>query len=203
VVEEECFTRLSGASRIPLDVRFIAATNVDLRDSDSRVLFRQDLYYRLAALTIELPSLRDRKDDIELLVRHLAPELAARMSDADLARLLNFCWPGNIRQLKNVLRRAELRGAEGSPHGSILDDEVCAIPCASTRCASLYGEQEKDRSDATLQEAKSDDVSRTVAALHACGWNITLAARALGVHRVTLSRRLRKMKLQKVFSEQN
>ena len=203
VLEEESFSRLGAATRTPLDVRFISATNVDLCDRDSPVLFRQDLYYRLAALTVELPSLRDRKDDIEPLVRHLAPALAARMSDADLNRLRNFCWPGNIRQLKNILRRAELRGIEGSPNGSILDDEVCAIPCASTRCASLYGERENDRSQATSLEPQSDQVSGTLAALHACGWNITLAARTLGVHRVTLSRRLRKMKLQKVFSEQN
>ena len=109
VLETKTFNRVGDTQPIPVDIRIIAATNRDLINET----FRRDLYYRLSAFTIDIPPLRERKDDIDLLMVHLIKENAERTHkevdriDPDfLARLKQYNWPGNVRELKNVVERA-------------------------------------------------------------------------------------------------
>lgn len=114
VLENREIRRVGGEKTIPVDVRVLAATNRDLRQMVSQGQFREDLYYRLAVVTVELPPLRARRDDIALIANALLarfcernPTLGPRTFDAQaLSRLLSMPWPGNVRELRNVIERA-------------------------------------------------------------------------------------------------
>ena len=113
VLEERRLRRLGGTHELPVDVRVLAATNRDPAEAVSRGTFREDLLYRLNVITIELPSLRRRKEDIPLLGQHLVQQLAERhqrparfLSPAAVEALQSHSWPGNVRELRNVVERA-------------------------------------------------------------------------------------------------
>ncbi|CAN5767831.1 sigma-54 dependent transcriptional regulator [soil metagenome] len=113
VIQEREFMRLGGVETIKVDVRIIAATNVNLRRMVDEGKFREDLYYRLHVITVELPPLRERKDDIALLVQHFLDKYGREnqkpnleLSPEALDLLLEFDWPGNVRELQNVIERA-------------------------------------------------------------------------------------------------
>jgi two-component system response regulator AtoC len=115
VLEEKAFRRVGGAKDIRVDVRVIAATNRDLKARVREGAFREDLYYRLRVLPIEMPALRERTGDLPLLVRAFLERYRAefrkdvqRVSPAALARLSAYAWPGNVRELKNAVERAVL-----------------------------------------------------------------------------------------------
>ncbi len=115
VLQEKEFERLGGSAPIRVDVRIIAATNRDLRDMITQKTFREDLFYRLNVVTIKMPPLRERKDDIPLLaeyfVERFAPELSGRVtiSEAALEKLCQHDWPGNVRELENVVKSSLVR----------------------------------------------------------------------------------------------
>jgi len=113
VIQEREFMRLGGIDTIKVDVRIIAATNVDLRKMMEEGRFREDLYYRLHVITVQLPSLRERRDDIPLLVQHFLEKYgeentkkALEITPEALDILLDYDWPGNVRELENVIERA-------------------------------------------------------------------------------------------------
>jgi DNA-binding NtrC family response regulator len=113
VIQEREFMRLGGVENIKVDVRIIAATNVDLRRMMEDGKFREDLYYRLHVITVQLPPLRDRKDDIPLLVQHFFEKYGEEnnkpgmeLSPEALDLLFEYDWPGNVRELENVIERA-------------------------------------------------------------------------------------------------
>ncbi len=113
VMQEREFMRLGGMETIKVDVRIIAATNVDLKREVEEGRFREDLFYRLAVIAIHLPSLRDRKDDIPLLVQHFLEKYGSEnarpnleMAPESLDLLMEYDWPGNVRELENVIERA-------------------------------------------------------------------------------------------------
>jgi DNA-binding NtrC family response regulator len=113
VIQEREFMRLGGIDTIKVDVRIIAATNVDLRKMMEEGRFREDLYYRLHVITVQLPSLRERRDDIPLLVQHFREKYgeentkkALEITPEALDILLDYDWPGNVRELENVIERA-------------------------------------------------------------------------------------------------
>ena len=113
VIQEREFMRLGGVETIKVDVRIIAATNIDLRRMMEDGGFREDLYYRLHVITIQLPSLRERKDDIPLLVQHFLQKYgeengkpALELAPEALDVLMEYQWPGNVRELENVIERA-------------------------------------------------------------------------------------------------
>src|SRR5215208_4638045 len=113
VMQEREFMRLGGMETIKVDVRIIAATNVDLRHMMEEGKFREDLFYRLHVISIQLPPLRDRKDDIPLLVRHFLEKYAEEnrktgleLTPEALDLLTEYDWPGNVRELENVIERA-------------------------------------------------------------------------------------------------
>src|SRR5262249_17385920 len=113
VLQEREFDRVGGTAPVRVDVRVIAATNRDLLKEVHDKRFREDLYYRLNVFPVRLPPLRERQDDIPLLVHYLVNKFAPRVgkrldevSRATMQRLLDYPWPGNIRELENVLERA-------------------------------------------------------------------------------------------------
>jgi two-component system, NtrC family, response regulator GlrR len=115
VMQEREFMRLGGMEVIKVDVRIVAATNRDLRAEVNARRFRADLYYRLAVVEVRLPPLRERRDDLALLVarltEHLPPEVRAELARPDfLADLARHSWPGNVRELRNYLERSAALG---------------------------------------------------------------------------------------------
>ena len=126
VIQEKEFMRLGGVETLKADVRIIAATNADLESEVRAGRFREDLYYRLNVITIALPPLRDRSEDIPLLTYHFlkryASENEKRLADiapAAMQRLMDYHWPGNVRELENVIERAVVLST-----GEVLDEEL-------------------------------------------------------------------------------
>ena len=117
VLQDQEFQRLGGTRTLRTDARVVTATNKELRAAIAAGEFREDLYFRLNVITIELPALRERREDIELLARHFLAEFAVELgrprsgfAPAALARILAHSWPGNVRELRNALERAVLMG---------------------------------------------------------------------------------------------
>ena len=112
VLESRELIRLGGTTTIPVDIRLIAASKVDLNDLVKAQLFRSDLLYRINVVTLDIPPLRERLDDVPLLVNHFikryAPNRRLTISHEALSYLMNYHWPGNIRELRNVVQRATL-----------------------------------------------------------------------------------------------
>jgi two-component system response regulator PilR (NtrC family) len=135
VIQEREFMRLGGVETIKVDVRIIAATNVDLRAMMDEDRFREDLFYRLNVIFVELPPLRDRKEDIPLLVQHFLEKYSEEsrkgaliMTAAAMDRLMAYDWPGNVRELENVIERAVVLCAEREIGVDLIPDNVSANP---------------------------------------------------------------------------
>ncbi len=199
VLQEQEFTRLGGSETVRADARIVAATNRDLRADAAAGRFRDDLYYRLGVVSVRLPPLRDRREDIPLLVGHFLARSARELSlgvtaihpDA-LARLCGQAWPGNVRELANALHQAVLE----CPGATLLPDQ---FPPATPPAATLFdaaalrahvvraiGSGEGPVLKPLLDAYEAAVVA---AALDHCGGNVSQAARHLGVHRVTLKTR--------------
>jgi len=130
VLQERCFERIGGTEQIDVDVRVVTATNRPLRRLVKQGKFREDLYYRLNVVRIELPPLRERLEDIPLLAAHflqkyaLPGEPAKQLTTAALEALMNYRWPGNIRELENVIERASVTSRESRIDVAELASEV-------------------------------------------------------------------------------
>jgi two-component system response regulator PilR (NtrC family) len=131
VIQEREFMRLGGVETIKVDVRIVAATNVDLRHMVDEGKFREDLYYRLHVITVDLPRLRDRKDDIPLLVQHFLDKYGEEngkagleISPETLDMLFEYDWPGNVRELENVIERAVVLSTNSRIDVDLVPDHV-------------------------------------------------------------------------------
>jgi two-component system response regulator AtoC len=188
VLEEKEVRRVGAIKSRPLDVRFIAATNRNLKKHSARGLFREDLYYRLAGATLEIPPLRDRPDDIEPLARtfllHASKHLGvpATMSPQATAQLRAYRWPGNIRELRHVIERAVLLAGNGPITTAHLPVEKGEVPHPEETAAATT----------TIPVTPGDDNDRDhiVEVLSTCGGNQSRAAKHLGISRGALIRRL-------------
>jgi DNA-binding NtrC family response regulator len=187
VLEERVVTRLGGNTEIPVDFRVVAATNRDLPELVRNGAFREDLFWRLNVFTIEIPPLRERREDIPELARHFLDRFAHAMSrkplelaPATLEVLQSYPWPGNVRELQNAIERAVVVGS-----GSRI--EPGDLPLHITRAPAIPGA-------GTLAEAERDHIQSV---LDGQGWNISRAARALEIDRVTLYNKIRKYELKK------
>jgi len=128
VIQERQFERLGGAATIRTDVRLICATHRNLVDMVHQRQFRADLFYRLSVFPIELPALRDRREDLRLLVQHFVMDYAARMqkritaiSEEFMSALARHSWPGNVRELQNFIERSVILSTDGVLSGSLTD----------------------------------------------------------------------------------
>jgi DNA-binding NtrC family response regulator len=175
--------RVGGRETFHLDVRVIAATHRDLEELQRRGEFRQDLYYRLNVLSLTLPALRERVEDIPLLVTTLLERLVPhgrtppKLSERAMARLVAHAWPGNVRELQNVLRRISVSGEPVIDEGELPPELLRSEARAPVRAGSL-------------RRAENEAVR---GALTAAGGNKAEAARILGVDRKTLYAKLRRL----------
>jgi DNA-binding NtrC family response regulator len=191
VLEEKQVRRVGGVKSHRLDVRFIAATNRDLERHAARGLFRQDLYYRLAGATLEIPPLRDRPGDIEPLARtfllHASRHLGvpATISPEALALLLGHRWPGNIRELRHVIERAVLLAG----NAPITSAHLSLGKVESTERGRAAPSEEPD---GTVDEGVRHHI---IQVLSACGGNQSRAAKQLGMSRGALIRRLERFEI--------
>jgi DNA-binding NtrC family response regulator len=180
VIEERSFSRVGGLEAIRADVRIVAATNRDLEQAVRAGSFREDLYYRLSVIPIRVPPLRERREDIPLLVEQWLERLSAEhgrvvdgVTSGAMERLTAHTWPGNVRELRNVLERAMVV-APGRLLGA--DD------------LGLKSNAEPEQEARTLAEVERLHVARTLAAAKG---NVSAAARRLGIDRSTLYHKMR------------
>lgn len=192
VLQEQEFDRVGGNAPIKVDVRVIAATNRNLAQAVKDGTFRADLFYRLNVFPLLLPPLRERRDDIPLLVQFLIAKFAARIgksmsgvSDATMRRLLDYAWPGNVRELENVLERAVILA-----QGPVIDIDRSAFAPSSVPAESLVTTKNNDR---TLDSIEKNHM---IQVLRESDWIIEGprgAADVLGLHPNTLRSRLKKL----------
>jgi two-component system response regulator AtoC len=177
VLEEKEFTRVGGNEPIKVDVRVISATNKDLRRAIEKQEFREDLYYRLNVVNIELPPLRERKEDIPLLAEHFLHKFAAEnrkevteFSPEVIESLLAYDWPGNIRELENSIERAIILSRDSSITTADLPQENVSLVSSASIGKNL----------------KEVEKTHILNVLRETGENYSEAARILGVSRMTL-----------------
>ncbi|MFC1526069.1 sigma 54-interacting transcriptional regulator [Candidatus Latescibacterota bacterium] len=187
-IEERAISRLGGADEIPVDVRLVAATNRDLHNEVVAGRFRDDLFYRLNVFAIRLPPLRERVDDIPLLMEHLAQKHAPLMevnwrgvTPAALSILQSYAWPGNVRELENAVQSAMLLADDRPVDLEDLPRPVRGVGAARPESGSQPVEPPG------LAEMISQLERRVIRqALHAENHNHTRTAKRLGISRQTL-----------------
>ena len=181
-----------GGSAEKVDVRFIAATNTNLKELVDTNRFRRDLYYRINVVEIELPPLRERKEDIPHLVKHFIKKYSEqygkrckRISKASLVALMNYDFPGNIRELENIVERGVL----------FSDGEVVHLPDFE----DFHGSTLKEVSAHIKKKSKKSDPRRAfiIQTLEENKWNISASAKALGISRRHLYRLMKQMEIKK------
>ena len=189
VIQEREVLSVGGNKAVPVDVRIIAATNRDLAKEVAAGTFRQDLYYRLNVVTLALPPLRERADDIPLLAQHFMARFADKnnknikgFTPGAMDRLVRYAWPGNVRELENVIERASI----------LLLGEHISERELPERFAASQGDALTDA--LTTDCPTLEDVERAVIlkTLKRFGGNKTEAAKALGITRKTLHAKLSK-----------
>jgi DNA-binding NtrC family response regulator len=196
VLQDRKFMHLGGIQEIQVDVRIIAATNVDLRQMVREGRFREDLYYRLNVITIELPPLRQRKEDVPLLVEHFLKKYAEendravrRISPEALRPLMAYSWPGNVRELENVIERAVVLSSGPEISVDLLPDSLLG------RGSSLL--MHDAPTDASLFEIVEDVERRIITdMLERCNWNQTEAAEHFKVPLSTLNQKIRRLSIE-------
>jgi transcriptional regulator with PAS, ATPase and Fis domain len=193
-LENKSINRVGETTPIPIDVRIIAATNRDLFEDSKEDEFRKDLYYRLSTFSIEIPSLRERKDDIPLLAMHFMSVNAEKigkkiesMSKEYMAKLQEHLWPGNIRELKNVIERSVIlaEGTELTPE--TLPKELLSTTAEVTKLTS-NGNREAGHE---LSDLKSVERHHILRVLDRADGNKSEAAKKLDIGLATLYRKLK------------
>ena len=194
VLEEKKIRPVGGVREIKVEVRLIAATNRDLQSEVRHGRFREDLFYRLNIFSIEVPPLRERKEDIGVLARKFLREFESGsnppvLSQAAQAILLNYPWPGNIRQLRNVMERAAILAVS---NGIILPIHLSRL---------IHSEEKKAErqlpdgggEEMSLEEMERLHIHRVLCSHHG---NVMTSARCLGISRATLYRKIKKYALE-------
>ena len=183
VVQNMTFEPVGSSKPRTVDVRIIAATNKNLSDEVSRGNFREDLYYRLNVIPIHLPSLRERKDDIPILIEHFLTDLKVKdsisFSAEALLKMVSFNWPGNIRQLQNTVTRLV---------ALIRNDMITVEDLALALPDPELGQTD----DQSLIRMEKEHIKKI---LDECNGNQLKAAKRLGIHRNTLARKIKEFNL--------
>lgn len=183
VIEEKTVTRIGSFKAVPVNVRIIAATNKDLKYESERANFRSDLYYRLNVLPIYLKPLRERKGDIPLLFRYFMEHISQKLGkkcinvpEQYMDYLVNYNWPGNIRELENVV---EL----------IINTETIPVNLEARDSKNGIKLIESDEEDMSLEFVEQQHIIRVI---RKCSGNITAASKILGIGRNTIYKRIQK-----------
>ena len=196
VLQDRRFMHLGGVHELQVDVRIIAATNVDLKQLVREGKFRDDLFYRLNVITIDLPPLRQRKEDIPLLVDFFLSKYSEenerphrRMTPEGLRPLLSYSWPGNVRELENVVERSVVLSTGLDIGPELLPDQIVG---RGTPLPLL-----EHRGDASLFDIVEDCERRIILdMLEKCNWNQTEAADRFHVPLSTLNQKIKRLSIE-------
>jgi transcriptional regulator with GAF, ATPase, and Fis domain len=225
VLEQRMVRRVGSTRQVPIDVRVICATHRDLRVEVARGRFREDLYYRVAAITLEVPALRERLDDLPLLVEHFMQQdgstLRPDMLPGSTWRALEeHAWPGNVRELRNVVQRLMITPAQPfeerrplfTPANDLASVElprleswgapaapIAELPRASSRSAVLDADLPRLRA-ARRECMSSFERDYLVRVLEATDHNVTRAAKVAGVSRQMIQRMMSKHRIRRAVS---
>ena len=188
-LQEREIERLGGTRPVAVDVRILAATNLNLKAAVKSRAFREDLYYRLNVVPIHVPPLRERREDIPLLVEHFVRKVAREcrrdvrgVSAGALEVLTRYDWPGNVRELENVIHRAVVLG-----RGAVIQLQDVPLDVALPETGSRLAED----TGLPLREAwEQFERQYVLRVLEGAQWNVSRAARLLGVHRNTVLAKL-------------
>lgn len=188
VIQEKSFERIGSNSPIKVDVRFIAATNLNLSNEVNRGTFREDLYYRLNVVPIEIPPLREKKEDIPILVKHFIDEYSKRynkqidgLSEEVIRILVNHSWPGNIREIQNLSEMLVVLAKENAQiEAKDLPDCFFKTKLVELTYENAFNSFEREYIKKILEFTN---------------WNINEAAHKMDVHRNTLSKKIKKLSL--------
>ena len=191
VLQDQTFYRVGGSQPVHTNVRFIAATNKDIRRAIQQGTFREDLYYRLAVITVTLPPLRERMDDIPVLSQHFLNRAVkmgihrpCTLSDRAVQALQQYQWPGNIRELENVLTRAVILCPEDTLEPAYLHLADSLSPSATEAETGSLPRHYHESMDAYSRKVIEEALRRN-------GWNQTRASEELGLQRTYLTKLLR------------
>ncbi len=195
-IQEREFRRIGGKELIKVDIRIIAATNKNIEEMIANRLFREDLYYRLNVITIIIPPLRERKEDIPILIEHFFTKYSVetnkpglRMSEDAMKALMDYHWPGNVRELENTIEHAIVvtKGAE------ISVNDLPAQIIVTSRPAGQPVRMPCGQSLDDIEKAYISDILRSN------NWNIKRSAEILGINRVTLYNKIKLYQLKKTI----
>jgi DNA-binding NtrC family response regulator len=196
VLQDRKFMHLGGVQEIQVDVRIIAATNVDLKQLVREGKFREDLFYRLNVISIDLPPLRQRKEDIPILVDHFLRKYSEenerpirRVSTEALRALVSYSWPGNVRELENVIERAVVLSS-----GTEIDPDL--LPDQIVERNPVFPVLEQ-RADASLFDIVEECERRIINdMLEKCNWNQTETAERFKVPLSTLNQKIKRLNIE-------
>jgi DNA-binding NtrC family response regulator len=196
VLQDRKFMHLGGVQELQVDVRIIAATNVDLRQAVRDGKFREDLFYRLNVITIDLPPLRQRREDIPLLLEFFLKKFAKenekparQVSPEALRPLLDYAWPGNVRELENVIERAVVLSSGPVIGLDLLPDHIAGRGSASQVFQA--------RTDASLFDIMEDCERRIIVdMLERCNWNQTEASEQFRIPLSTLNQKIKRLNIE-------
>jgi DNA-binding NtrC family response regulator len=198
VIQEREFMRLGGTESIKVDVRILAATNSDLKQLVQANKFREDLYYRLNVITVNLPPLRDRKEDIPLLVDHFLAKYCSengreglRFSPEAMKLLMDHDWPGNVRELENAVERAVVLS-----HGPLIGPEALPEQLHESRREGLRAFSPEQADGHSLFEIVEDYERRIILdMLGRTNWNQTEAADRFKIPLSTLNQKIKRLRI--------
>lgn len=209
VLQEGTFSRVGEDITREVNVRVVAATNRDLKREAAEGRFREDLYYRLAVFPIEVPPLRDRKEDVPLLAAHFLRSATSRGNNAglvlrkrDVAALMDYTWPGNVRELQNVIERAVILSTADRLHIDLTPVRESGAMLAPGKegdasAVAISGESKTVLTEAQMRAAEAANLRR---ALELCGWRVsgpTGAAAMVGVKPTTFASRMKTMDIRR------
>jgi two-component system response regulator AtoC len=198
VLQERCFERVGGSTSIQVDVRVVAATNRPLQRLVGEGKFREDLYYRLNVVKIDLPPLRERPEDIPLLVVHFAEKYArpgapaCRVSPEAMERLTTYRWPGNIRELENAIERACVTALDGTVRPDHLPAQVLG---ADAKHPSLRADLTRPLAEQLASATAAIEEQYLRKALRKTRGHITRAAKVCGLSRRTITDKIAQYKI--------
>jgi DNA-binding NtrC family response regulator len=196
VLQDKRFMHLGGTSEIQVDVRIVAATNVNLQQAVRDGRFREDLFYRLNVICLELPPLRQRREDVPLLAQHFLNFYAAEngteapsLTPEALRILMDYEWPGNVRELENAMERGVVLSTTRTITPELLPSQLTG----STYSAALLDH----RPDASLFDVMEEIERRIIAdRLERCHWNQTEAAEYFKIPLSTLNQKIKRLNVE-------
>jgi DNA-binding NtrC family response regulator len=199
VLQERCFERVGGNKPIGVDVRVVAATHRNLEEEVRRGRFREDLYYRLRVVEIELPPLRERREDVPALALRFLERVTERLGlekkrlgESALAKLARHPWPGNVRELQNAIERAAVLASRAV----IEESDLQLGPASGPPPPAAEASAELAFGDAKRQAVESFERAFLLGALRRSGGNVSRAAESIGMVRQSLQQKIRELDLR-------